>query len=320
MKERRSTIRPVVTLTMSPAVDQFTTTPSLNEDAKSRCRITAQEPGGGGINVARNLRRLGVDVLAVFPGGGFHGRQLEQLLADEGLPHQCIPIAAETTRNLALTEESSSRQFHLVFPGARLQEPEWLACLNTIAELTATGGHLVISGSLPPGVPDDFLARVIVSARQREVKVILDTSGAGLEPALNAGVHLAKLNREEFAQLGYTGSGDPASRLDMMSELVDRGMAELLIVTIGPDGALLASRDGLRLHASPPPTTVVSHVGAGDAFVSVMTWQLYRDQPVDEAFRYGVAAAAAAISSPGSQLPDRDLLERMYQQTGHRML
>lgn len=305
---------------MSPAVDQFTTTPSLNEDAKSRCRITAQEPGGGGINVARNLRRLGVEVLAVFPAGGFHGRQLEQLLSDDGLPHQSIPIAAETTRNLALSEESRGRQFHLVFPGAELQESEWRSCLATIAEMTPPGAHLVISGSLPPGVPDDLLAQAIVPASQRDVKVILDTSGAALEVALKAGVHLAKLNRKELVQLGYTGDGDHASRLAMMGKLVEQGMAELLVVTLGADGALLASRDGLRLHASPPPTRVVSHVGAGDAFVSVMTWRLYQGRSVDEALRYGVAAAAAAISSPGNQLHDRELLERIYRQTAQQVV
>jgi len=100
----------------------------------------------------------------------------------------------------------------------------------------------------------------------------------------------------------------------------EKAFAELLIVTLGPDGALLASRDGLRLHASPPSTRVASHVGAGDALVSVMTWQLYRDRPVDEAFRYGVAAAAAAISSPGTLLPGRKLLDSIHRRTDLRVM
>lgn len=300
---------------MSPAVDQFATTPALVEDAKSRCRISDQEPGGGGINVARNLRRMGLDVLAIFPAGGSHGRQLQHLLEQDGLPCHPVPIAAETTRNLALTEEETGRQFHLVFPGATLGEAEWEACLTAVGQHTASGTHLVISGSLPPGVPADFPARVIQTAQSRGVKVILDTSGPALRPALDAGVYLAKLNREEFAELGYSGDGNVASRLAKMGELVDTGMAELLIVTLGPDGALLATRGGLRLHARPPVVDVISHVGAGDSFVSAMTCQLCHGQPADVAFRYGVAAAAAAISRPGNQLHDLDWLEQLYRQT-----
>lgn len=309
------TIDTIVTLTMSPAVDQFAATPALVEDAKSRCRILGHEPGGGGINVARNLRRMGLDVLAIFPAGGSHGRQLQDLLEEDGLPCLPVPIQAETTRNLALTEEEADRQYHLVFPGATLQEAEWEACLATVEQYTPAGGHLVISGSLPPGIPDDFLARIIRSVSQREVKVILDTSGAALRPALDAGVYLAKLNREEFAELGYSGDGDVASRLSKMGELVDAGMAERLVVTLGPGGALLATRKGLRLHVRPPEVDVISHVGAGDSFVSAMTCQLYRAQPDDVAVRYGVAAAAAAISTPGNQLRDLDWLEQLYSQT-----
>lgn len=300
---------------MSPAVDQFATTAELVEDAKSRCRIDGHEPGGGGINVARNLHRMGVDVLAIFPAGGSHGQQLRHLLEEERLP--CVPVSiqAETTRNLALTEETTGRQFHLVFPGATLRDAEWQTCLSSVDDHTPSGGYLVISGSLPGGIPNDYLARLIRTVQQRDVKVILDTSGPALPPALDAGVHLAKLNREEFAELGYSGDGDIASRLSVMGELVDAGMAEQLIVTLGPAGALLATREGVRLHARPPEVDVVSHVGAGDSFVSAMTRGLHQGQPVEVAFRYGVAAAAAAISTSGNQLRDRDWLEQLYQRT-----
>ncbi|MGM0634173.1 MAG: 1-phosphofructokinase family hexose kinase, partial [Pseudomonadota bacterium] len=271
--------------------------------------------GGGGINVARNLRRMGMDVLAIFPAGGSHGQQLRHLLEEAGLPCLPVSIQAETTRNLALTEEDTGRQFHLVFPGATLEEAEWETCLSTVDRQTPSGSHLVISGSLPGGIPADYLARIIQTVKPRDVKVILDTSGPALRPALDAGVHLAKLNREEFAELGYSGDGDIASRLSLMGELVEAGMAERLIVTLGPGGALLATREGLRLHARPPQVDVVSHVGAGDSFVSVMTCRLQQGEPVDVAFRYGVAAAAAAISTPGNQLRDLDWLEQLYQGT-----
>ncbi len=298
----------IATLTMSPAVDLFATTEALHTDSKSRCTINHREPGGGGINVARNLKRLGLDVLAIFPAGGHHGQLLQDLLSRYELPFKAVPTAAETTQNIGLTELATGKQYHLVFPGAELTQAEWNRCLGALNELSPSPDYLVISGSLPPSVPVDFFARVAELAAQRGIKVVLDTAGPALKPTLEVGVHLAKLNREEFTDLGYTGDGDINSRLALMGQMVDQGYAEHLIVTLGPNGALMASRNGERLHAAPPPTPVVSHVGAGDSFVSVMTCQLARGMPSAKAFRYGVAAAAAAISTPGNQL---DGLERV---------
>jgi len=298
----------IATLTMSPAVDLFATTEALHMDSKSRCAINHREPGGGGINVARNLKRLGLDVLAIFPAGGHHGELLQEMLTHYELPFKAVPTAAETTQNIGLSESTTGKQYHLVFPGAELKEAEWNQCLTAISELSPAPEYLVISGSLPPSVPTDFFARVAELAASRGIKVVLDTAGPALKPTLEVGVHLAKLNREEFAELGYDGDGELEGRLALMGQMVEQGYAENLIVTLGPNGALLATRDGERLHAAPPPTPVVSHVGAGDSFVSVMTCQLARGMPSAQAFRYGVAAAAAAISAPGNQL---DGLERV---------
>lgn len=303
----------IVTLTMSPAVDLFTSTSELHTDSKSRCSIDRREPGGGGINVARNIGRLGLDTLALFPAGGYHGKLLQDLLSERGQAFQAIPIAAETTQNLALTETAHERQFHLVFPGAELRESEWQACLDALNALEPAPDYLVVSGSLCAGAPQDFFGRVAVRARELGIRLVLDTSGPALKPCLEAGVYLAKLNREEFAELGYDGPGDHESRLALMGDMVEAGYAELLVLTLGPNGALLATADGLRLHAAPPPTAVVSHVGAGDSFVSVMSYQLQQGLPAEEAFRYGVAAAAAAISAPGNQLDGLERVEKVYQ-------
>jgi len=304
----------IATLTMSPAVDMFASTEQLHTDSKSRCTINNREPGGGGINVARNLKRLGLDVLAVFPAGGYNGQLLQEMLQRYELPFLAVPIAAETTQNIGLTETGPDRQFHLVFPGAVLQEQEWNNCLAAINDLMPQPEYLVISGSLPPSVPPDFFARVAADANKSGLKVVLDTSGPALKPVLDVGVHLVKLNREEFAELGYSGDGDIESRLELMGRMVESGYAENLIVTLGPNGALLATRNGDQLHACPPPTPVVSHVGAGDSFVSVMTYQLYQGMPVTQAFRYGVAAAAAAISAPGNQLDGLRRVETILEQ------
>jgi 6-phosphofructokinase 2 len=307
-------ISAIITLTMNPSVDLFGTAERLLDESKTRCQETGRQPGGGGINVARTLRRLGADVLAVFPRGGLNGELLERLLHDENLPCLGIPVDSETRQNLALTETSESKMYHFVFPGPVLKDSEWQLCLDKISYMEPAPQFLVISGSLPRGTPDDFYGRVARAAGERHIKVVLDVSGAALQATLDEGVYLAKLNREEFAQLGYNGPDDPDEQLAAMAKIVAKGCAEILVVTLGPKGALLASRAGDRWALTPPPTKIVSHVGAGDSFVAVMTYQLYRGNSVPEAFRYGVAAATAAVKTAGNQIEDMSTVDEMYRQ------
>ncbi len=299
----------VATVTMNPSVDLFAETGELVKDGKSRCHNVAHEPGGGGINVARNLHRFGVDVVAVVTAGGLQGESLKQLLARETFPVHYIDIQKETRQSLAVTEKASGKLFHLVFPGPELHESEWQQCLDTFEALEPTPDYLVLSGSLPGGVPTDFYGRLARSAADRGTRVILDTSGKALAPCRGKGVYLAKLNYGEFIDLGYSGSRDRSSILEAMGRMVDQGFADNLIVTLDADGALLASSTGERLHARPPETRVISHVGAGDSFVSVLVYQLDRGKTVVEAFPFGVAAAAAKVSTPGNQLMDLEKVE-----------
>lgn len=297
---------------MSPAVDMFARTEQFYYDSKTRCQIEDRLPGGGGINVARNLKRFGLPVTAVFPAGGHHGELLKQLLQERALDYLHIPVSHETTQNIVLSETASGQNLHLVFPGAELSEAEWQACNQAVMSLSPRPAMLVISGSLPGGVPPQFTGELTEACRAAGIKVILDTSGPALLHSLGSGVFAAKLNREDFAALGYQGDNDPASRIKVLQRMCEQHQVEHLVLTLGPDGALLASRSGELLHARPPAVDVVSHAGAGDAFVSVMTWKLFEQRPSREAFVYGVAAAAAAISTPGNQLENLQWLEEVY--------
>lgn len=304
----------IVTLCMKPAVDLFCETDRLDDAGKSRCRILNREPGGGGINVARNLHGMGVDVQAVLAAGGANGRLIEQMLKDWKVPFRSFDIEDETCQNMGITETSSGKMYHLVFPGQRLKESEWQNCLTYMNSHNPTPEYVVLSGSLPDGVPDDFYGRIASQAKAKGTKVILDSSGRALAAPLKTGVYLAKLNRGEFADTGYSGSDDHQSLLAAMGKRVEDGFAEVLIVTLDAEGALLASCDGTRLHVRPPRTRVKSHAGAGDSFISAMVYQLHRGKPLAEAFRYGVAGAAAKVQIAGNHLNDIDLVEKIYQQ------
>ncbi|RUO21788.1 phosphofructokinase [Aliidiomarina haloalkalitolerans] len=306
---------PIVCVTMNPAVDLFAVTDTIYADSKSRCDKAQEEPGGGGINVARNIQRLGTNTLVVFPAGGLNGERLQQLLEREGCMFRSVPVASETRQNFAITERTSGAMHHFVFPGPDLSTDELAACRRAILEHQQPPDYLVLSGSIPASVPADFYGELTRSASALGTKVILDSSGRALHGALYQGAYLAKLNRYEFAELGYPTDAPIHELKRQMEEEVGKGTVDVLIVTLARGGALLCSKNGEHYYFMPPPSPIVSHVGAGDSFVSALVFQLQQGNSLREAFRYGVAAASTKVQTEGNQLTDFNKLAAVYAQT-----
>ncbi len=147
-----------------------------------------REPGGGGINVARVVRRMGTKVTAVYTTGGTIGRLLRQLVERENIESIEVQVAAETREDFTAHEDASGQEYRFILAGPQISDLEWQACLDTLASLEPFPRYLVASGSLPPGIPDDFYARVARRARDRRAMLALDTSGKPLKEALAEGV------------------------------------------------------------------------------------------------------------------------------------
>ena len=164
--------------TLNPALDLSTTTARLEHTHKMRCGPMLRHPGGGGINVARVLHRLNVPVQAWYLSGGVTGTHTGQLLAAEGVALHALAIAGTTRENLSVVETRSGHEYRFVLPGPSVSKPEWQDCLAQLA--TQTPRWLIASGSLPPGVPDDFYARLIAQTRAHagHSRIVLDTQGA----------------------------------------------------------------------------------------------------------------------------------------------
>src|SRR6266542_1635991 len=190
----------IVTLTMNPALDIATATETVVPGHKLRCREPRYDPGGGGINVARAVHQLGGDALAVFPVGGLAGEMLRRLLLEEGVPHIPIPIAGMTRESLAVVEQQSGKQYRFLLPGPRLTSHEQERCLEALAMHAAGAPYLIASGSLPPGVPANFYARVRTLAAKCGARFVLDTSGPALAGA-GTGMFLIKASLRELAEL-----------------------------------------------------------------------------------------------------------------------
>jgi 6-phosphofructokinase 2 len=290
----------IVTLTINPAVDISTSVTKMVPYTKMRCAEPQRDPGGGGINVARVLKRLGLEATAIYPAGGATGQTLATLVEREAVRSIVIPTAKDTREDITVFDETSKEQFRLVFPGAFLGEFEWQQCLDTVARLGPRAGFVIASGSLPPGVPADFYGRV-VRASKGTAKVIVDTSGASLKPALEAGVYLIKPNLREFQELTGIGCADELALLEAGRRLIDRYRIEIIALSLGPGGALLLTRD-IALRADGLAMDPVSVSGAGDSFLGAMVSRLADGDRLDSALRYGVAGGSAALLNPGTGL------------------
>jgi 6-phosphofructokinase 2 len=170
---------------------------------------------------------------------------------------------------------------------------------------------VVGSGSLPPGVPDDFYARAARIAKSRASKMVLDTAGRPLAAALEDGVYLVKPNLRELLELVHAPLLNSDAWLEAGRTLVDSGRVEVVALTLGHQGALLVTADN-AFRARAPDVQAVSAVGAGDSFLGGMVWSLASGASVAEAFRYAVAAGSAAVLNPGSELCHAVDVTRLY--------
>lgn len=288
----------IVTLTMNPAVDLASRVERVLPVDKMRCAAPRFDPGGGGINVARTIHVLGEPVLAVFPVGGPAGQLLADMVQTIGVPMRSVPVSGHTRQNLSVTETASDDQYRFVFPGALLTAADRERCLREVERALVDSSYLVASGSLPPGVPADFYRAVVELARARGVRSIVDTSGAALHGI--RGAYVVKPSLRELAEYVGRPLPDRLEQLAAARQLIVDGLSENVVLSLGAAGALAVTADAA--HRYPALTaTVASGIGAGDAMVGGITVGVVRGGDLFEAVRLGIAAATAALETPGTQ-------------------
>ena len=291
----------VLCLTMNPSVDVSTHTDRVVPADKLRCGPAGRDAGGGGLNVASVIHRLGGHSSAIYPAGGAAGQWLTQHFERVGLPAHALPIAQDTRENFTVQALDTGAEYRFVLPGPTLTEAEWQACLDAVTTWPDPLALVVASGSLPPGVPVDFYARLARVANRRGVRLVLDTSGPALSAALDASVFLVKPNLRELRELTGLPLDTAAEWQPAAQALIDRGQAEVVALSLGAGGALLLTREG-AWQAEALPVEVASSVGAGDSFVGAMVWALQQGDALPDAFRWAMAAGSAALLTPGTGL------------------
>ncbi len=302
----------IITLTINPALDKSSTVKGIAPEKKLSCEAPMYNPGGGGINVSRAIHKLGGNSLAIYTAGGSAGDMIHQFLDEEGIEQRIIPVKNRTRENFIVLDSLTDRQFRFGMPGAFLYEEEWQGCLDALNLVAAAASFIVASGSLPEGVPSDFYARVATIAKNNKTKLILDTSGNPLLQAAKVGVFLLKPNLSELSALVQKESVTALEQEDMAHTLVEKGKCEVVVVSLGAQGAMLVTKDMVE-YVQAPTVHAKSTVGAGDSMVGAMVHYLSKGKSYTEMIRYGVAAGSAATMNKGTQLCNLKDVEALYE-------
>ena len=293
----------VWTVTMNPAIDLGAEVESVVPDAKLRCSEPSIEPGGGGVNVSRALRRVDAGSTAVFPEGPGLGEFYRHLVEAEGVDCRTFGIGRPMHRiSNHFRETENRRQYRFNLPGPELEESEWRAALDLVRDLLDEKDILVMSGSLPPGVPVSFTRLLGEVAAEARASFVLDAPGAVLDELKQTPVRWITPNRKEFEELiGRRMDGDRLEEeLEALVADEDNGFENVLL-TLGVEGALCAGAEGAwRIRA--PEVEKVSAVGAGDSAVAGLVLGLMGGKDHRTASEWAVAAGAAAVMSPGTEL------------------
>ncbi|MEU6971901.1 1-phosphofructokinase family hexose kinase [Kitasatospora aureofaciens] len=295
----------ILTVTLNAALDLTYRLPDLRPHASNRVRSVSRQAGGKGINVARVLAALGHVATVTGLVGGATGRSVRAELAEAGLPDELIAVAGETRRTVAVADDRDTTV--LLEPGPEISPPEWQRFLGHYQHLLPGASVVVLSGSLPPGLPVDAYRRLVERARAHGVPAVLDADGPALLHALPARPAVVKPNAHELT--AATGSKDPAEG----ARRLRAAGAEAVIASLGPDGLLALTPEG-RWRVRPPGVVPGNPTGAGDSVVAALALGLAGGLPWPERLRRAVALSAATVLAPQAGRFDAEAHHRLLTQ------
>ena len=302
----------IYTLTLNPAVDRELTVPAMEFDSVLRASEARVDFGGKGFNVSRLLKGMNESSIAVGFLGGTAGELLQKGLQGLGIGTDFVWVSEETRTNVSIVTQSHDHYIKVNEKGPLVDELKQKELLEKIGSLAKPGDWWVLAGSLPPGVADDFYARIVSVLNQHAAQAILDTSGASLKSGCAEKPYLVKPNAEEAHALTGLPIGTPSEIATAAADIRRLG-AQNVIVSMGKAGALLQTSEGTWLTHS-PKIQEKNPIGAGDSMVGGLVWALTQGIPLKEALGWGVASGAATASLPGTEVGSRPLIEELFSQ------
>ncbi len=290
----------ILVVCLNPALDVTHHVPAVDWAGVNRPRAVHARPGGKGLNVARTLHALGVDVLVMGLAGGITGAGVLAALGELGVPAAFTPIAGETRRTFTVVDgRGGAASFHEA--GPRVSAAESAGFRVRYEQALAGSAAVVLSGSLPPGLPAGTYAELIDLATAENVPVVLDAHGEALCLGAAAGPAIVKPNLAELEDLAgrrlSTPRGADREAVAAAAGQLRTAGAEAVVASLGPEGLLAATGEG-RWRARPPSAVAGNPTGAGDAVAAALAHGLVLGRPWDERLRHAVALGAACAAAP----------------------
>jgi tagatose 6-phosphate kinase len=308
----------ILTVTLNTAVDKTYSIPDFALDRVHRPEEWRICPGGKGINVSRVLNELGAKTLALGFAGGHNGGFIRQGLDAEGIPHDLVESREESRVCITIIDTEHGTQTEVNENGPSIQESELQALESRLKSYLTDADTLVLSGSIPPGIPPDIYARWIDMAKRAGVWVLLDSSGPAIAAGIEASPDAAKPNRREFTEL----SGDAlftAEEIVARSRDYVRAGVPTMLVSLGRAGAVAVTETD-ALMSIPPEIDFVSAVGSGDAFVAGFIFARHHGDSLEDALRLGTAAGAANAMTFGAGFCSKECINSLAAQVEIRKL
>ena len=307
----------IVTLTVNPALDRTISVDRLAFEDRAYIDSRHESAGGRGINAACVIHAFGGKPLAIFPSGGENGKFIEKLLGGYGYPTLAVPIGHEIRINLTITDRQGLT-VSLNERGPQLEKTEVDRIEKAVQKSLDGAAWLMLCGSLPPGVPANFYARLIGMARRKQVKTLLDTDGDALREGIEAAPTVVSPNQQEAERLLNRALVTRNHFLEAAARIRAMG-PESVALSLGSRGAMGAV-EGAIVEALPPRVEVLCPIGAGDGLAAALVWSMERTGDFTEALRWGVAAGTASATLPGLRLASLEQAKEVYRQVEVRRI
>lgn len=309
-------MRKIITITLNPALDKSIVIHGLVPEKKLRCSDAVLEPGGGGINVTRAIHKLGGHSRAMYLAGGYTGEKFTELVKAENIQYKVFHIKEDTRENFIAVDANTNLQYRFGMEGPKVSEEEWMAILDAVQKEHDLE-FIVASGSLPPGVPLDFFGRLAVIAKEKNAKLVVDTSGEPLKQAVAEGIFLCKPNLGELSNLVGKERLKHEEIVPAARTIIEKGGCEVIAVSMGAHGAMLITATE-HFEVKTPKVEVHSTVGAGDSMVAGMLMGMaHHEWGMRDVLCYGVAAGTSATMGHGTELCNLETTKRIFEQLRH---
>jgi 6-phosphofructokinase 2 len=298
----------IYTVTLNPALDRSITLSELKYDDANRVESEQSYAGGKGIDVSRVIRVLGGESIALGLSGGFHGMELEQRLLRQGVMCDFVQTRGETRTNILIFESKKKTHTSLNAAGPTVNEVEVGEILDKIKRLESPE-YVIISGSIPRGVPIDIYREIVTIAKGKDAITALDADGEVMRYGIDECPTIIKPNIHELGRIvGRDIEG--IENAVLAAEEICRNGIPIILVSMGRDGALMVT-DTMKFLGIPPHVEVDSTVGAGDSFLAAFIYSHSKKNNLVECLRMGVATGAAAAMTPGTELARKDDIDTL---------